>query len=275
MSLEGLQWALAGIQQLPEKVQIEYYLSIYNALVDDDDEIRTIGARAALKIVRNAQATEEADEVVPHVAARMLCAFMTRHFSSSMTLMSAALGKLVGQQIGVTSLKPVEEILDNALLIDNSLFGEEKQNLYIDDSREAELWSRVLKHCSTGVESQQFLDKLSTWVIEGIACLMTRAQNEKDGALGWATKPDILTLGLRVILAAEVLLVWRTRSRRVKIRGSTLRLKLYELAEIGSQAELPGLWLQQIERVLRESVSKRILRVAAVLQIVEVRHDEG
>jgi len=272
VSLEGLQWALAGIRELPEQVQLEYYLVIYSALVDDDDEIRNIGARAAVKVVRNSQALEETDEVVAHVAARMLCAFMTRRFSGSATLIPAALERLVGQQVRVTTLKPVEEMIDKALLVDNSLFGEEKQNLYIDDSREAELWSRVLEHCSIGVESQQSLEKLSTWVTEGIACLIARAQTEMDGALGWATKPDILTLGLRVILAAEVLLIWRTRSRRVNIRGSTLRLKLHELGEIGSQAELPGPWLQQIERVLQESLSKRVLRVALVLQTVGSCH---
>lgn len=248
------------------QVQIEYYFAIYNALVDDDEEIRAIGARTAIGIVHNLEEVSETNEVVPYVAARMLCTYMIDHFSGSQALFSTALGKVLGQKTDGTALRSVDNILKDTLQVDNSLFGEEKQNLYIDETREAELWSRVLKQCSLPPISQQVLDKFSSWVLDGIDCLTLRARKEAVGPLGWATKPDVLTLGIRVIFVAELLLHWRTQTKKVKVRGSTLRLKLHEFAMLDQQAELPGPWLRQIERVLQESVSKRILRVATVLQ---------
>jgi hypothetical protein len=227
---------------------------VYDCLLDDDEDVRAIGAQIAVKIVKGLDVVAESDDVVPDVAARMLTTHLSSAFPSSATLAFGCCKRMLGQHVHL-QISSSEALLQRALQADNTLFGEEKQNLYLDEIKEAQLWSQVLKSMGAGAASQELLDMLKSWAIEGIECLTTKAEKEEDGALGWATNPDVLTLGMRVICTIDVLLSW-TAARKIDLDCSALTERLRRLESVGTQANLPGLWMQTIDQTLTSSGSE-------------------
>ena len=90
----------------------------------------------------------------------------------------------------------------------NVLFEEEKQNLYIDDIREVEVWSYVLKSIEPPDEGH--LNSLGDWVLTALQDLSDYL-NQKvdfDGPLGLTSQADTLTLFLRATELAGVVFHW-------------------------------------------------------------------
>jgi hypothetical protein len=110
-------------------------------------------------------------------------------------------------------LEPVEVQFSKALKDDNSLFVEEEQNLFIDEVREANLWSRAFEEKYKGVVSKSDTDivwrdasaALATWVIDGLA-VMTGLLKKEDGPLGWMSKPAVFSSSMRVLLSAKAII---------------------------------------------------------------------
>ena len=73
-----------------------------------------------------------------------------------------------------------------------------------------------------------------------------------DGPLGWTTKQEVFTLGIRVICAADVVLRWDDRN------GADVRMALRKFADAGSESELNGLWSEKSEQVLDNSVLRLV-----------------
>ncbi|TKA79768.1 hypothetical protein B0A49_02661 [Cryomyces minteri] len=270
-SLNGFQhtWQLKSSHHHLMPPLLDLYLVVYDALNDDDDEIRETAAKSATRILASETKGSNSRDVVPLVASQKLLAFLTTSYRSSPKFCTYAVSRLTAGNVTADArIQHVDTVLVQAKKEDTALFAEEKRNLYIDEVREARIWSRVLKELSVKALPKPLVAKFAQWVSQGIATLTEAAQAEVDGALGWTSKPEVFALGMRVVYGADVLLDWTLRSKKVPVRGSELRRALREFADVGSGAGLHEMWLDQAEKTLALSVVRRLRIVYSVVSTV-------
>ena len=247
---------------------LDVMFAIYDALNDDDEELRVIAAEAASLLLSISGKKIFVRQPVPLVAQQMIVTrLLTLHFGSSLFAREAIL-RLSGGDLRQT----VKQQLNDALANNSTLFVVERQNLYIDDVREAHLWSRAMKRVNPRNISADVLEAFVQWAVQGYHALMSRTTEITDGPLGWTSKPEVFTIGMRIIYAFEVLLHWRVNgSRRPNIRASQLHNWLREWADVGHEQNLHPLWLAQIEQVLTESLQLKVARIRQVMHTVLTR----
>jgi len=154
---------------------------------------------------------------------------------------------------------------------DTTLFAEEKQNLYIDEAKEVRIWSQVLTKLHAPSIPKSLIQSLTTYVSSALSDLTVHAQNlpqNFDGPLGWTTTIlDLYNLGLRVIYGAEVLLNISGDFHGVKIpvQPSDLRKRLFEFVTALEKIEGNCLWKWEAQRVLTESLSRKVERVGGFI----------
>lgn len=153
-------------------------LALYNALVDDDEDVREVAAEAAAAIIivpfgTDGPTTDDGENdnnnntdnthpphhrprrhLVPADAPDALLAWLAARFGRTHELRAYAASRLAGSalvavDIGVQDLAPPAWAppaaqLAAALAVDESLFAVEEQNLFVDEAREAERWAAVL-----------------------------------------------------------------------------------------------------------------------------------
>lgn len=205
---------------------------------------------------------------IPTTACQMLCAHLVNQHTKSDCVITEALARTTGARYARESVfAPVSERLQALLAEQDALFAVEKQNLYIDPVREANIWSRVLNRLDISLLPLTTAANLTAWVLEGLETLLNQTSKNHDGPLGWTSKPDIFALGMQVFSCADVLLGWRVKyPRKVKVRGSELRRKLWALRVKGLEMHLHPLWIEEIERVLERSILNKMGMMAAFLQ---------
>jgi hypothetical protein len=217
---------------------------LYDLLNDDDDEIRDAAALTTAKLLRCAP-------TVSILTSHHLATYLSTTFSTSPDLVHEATRRLTNTSS--LSSSPFAQILAEARKEDTALFATEKQNLYKDDTLDAVFWSRVLSSLPTLFVASD----LTTWVLDALAVLIQTAEKEGDGALGWSSKPEVFTLGIRVICAAEVVL----HDRKVMVA-------LRRFADVFEEREGHGLWVERIERVLERGVVQMLGSVRESLPLV-------
>ncbi|KAF2101025.1 hypothetical protein NA57DRAFT_74618 [Rhizodiscina lignyota] len=248
------------------------YLVTYDALNDDDDEIRDLASAVVTDVLTGQGFLRNCGVLIPMKAAQNLAAFLIRSYPRSTELCIEAIKRLCQPSFAdFDRPRRVRDVIAKGFEEDNTLFVEEKQNLYIDEVREAALWSCVLKRMSPETLSRHVVASFTTWVVEGLDALIITAKGHQDGALGWTWKPEVFVVGLQVICAADVLMVWRLRTKRVPVPGSVFRRKLRELADAGQECGLHEMWLEKIERVLREAVPQRLTVLQEKLRVILMR----
>jgi len=231
----------------------------YDALNDDDDEIRDLAACLVTRIVAGKHYRDNMKDVIPLVASQKLSEYLARKYSRSQELCVEAVRRMTNSDSTRSPLRnSVADTLAQAQEEDTALFVQEKQNLFIDEVREAIIWSRVLKNLSVKAVPRRLAHAFSQWVMDGIAVLTECATNQVDGPLGWISKTEVFVLGMQVVCGAEVLLNWRSRSRKVPVAGYTIRRALREFADIGSVNKVHPLWIEKIEEILEASVMGRL-----------------
>ncbi|KAI9843321.1 MAG: hypothetical protein M1830_007712, partial [Pleopsidium flavum] len=122
-------------------------------------------------------------------------------------------------------------------------------NLFIDEVREAEVWSRVLTLLSAAAYDDNTAADFSNWITEGLSTLTETAESEVDGPLGWTSKADVSALGMRVIFGASVLLHWE-KAGIVHGCGARVLEELEALRGAGRKSLLHEMWIDLIEQVL-------------------------
>lgn len=244
---------------------IGYCLAVYEMTIDDDDEVRDLGATVACNILSQVDESPTAKDLVPLVAGSRLAEFTTRRFHKSDYLANEALRRLTGGDLWGERSQTVSARLSAARKQDTALFVQEKQNLFIDEAREVRLSSHVLFNMSPRTLPDNVVHALTWWTITGLDELICTAEAEQDGALGWTRKSEVFTLGLQVIYAAEVLLYIRERSKKVPVLGSRIKAKLVKFVELGRESEVNALWLEQAESVLQRAMMRRVRQLGAVL----------
>jgi hypothetical protein len=265
-------WTYNDINRAFESVRLRIILLTYDVLNDDDEELRDIGASIAKTILEGNRSHPGTSDHVPLVASQKLAGYLVKNYRSSTELCRDAIKRMTGSQISVSGdyIHPSSiGRLENAVKEDTALFVIEKQNLFVDEVRKAILWSQVLKNLSTRAITQSLATELTKWVKEGLDALTLRIEAEYDGALGWCSKPDVFIFFMQIICAADVLMVWRLRTKKVQVRGSQVRMALVRLLTAGIKNGLHEMLAERIERVLMESTTARLRKLGKRLIVAE------
>lgn len=259
--------------------------------MDDDEDIRS--KAAAVCSILNPSATADGQthytmSLSSPMATSRLCQILTYEFKDTMILSTEAIYRLVGEnsnsmfkvrpiefaapdellatnntnlrkvpetnELALVPFCPFDEMLHRAKKQDDVLFVEEKQNLFVDSVREADTWADVLMKTHPSSRTEDIAIEFSNWTLGGLKALIKAARNEEDGPLGWTSKPEVFSLGVRIILAAKVQLSWASRRSSRETHSLQLRELLQELLKIGRQALIHGIWLQRIEETLEEAL---------------------
>lgn len=245
-------------------------LVVYDALNDDDEEIRDLSTSVCSRLILDKRYQANAKDLFPLAASQKLAEHLSKQYATSRTLCLEAVKRMIGQRTNSDSVAfaSVSSLLAEARDREGVLFAEERQNLFIDDVRETAVWSSVLKGLSLRAVTRELATALSQWVIEGLAVLTEIARTKPDGPLGWTSKPEVFALGIRIIYVAEVLLDWRTKTSKLSLSGAHLRRALREFADAGEASDLHPMWLEKIEEVLEDSVAQRLRRLCTFLGTV-------
>ncbi|KAF4824014.1 hypotheticall protein [Colletotrichum tropicale] len=195
-------------------------VALYDALNDDDDEVRDMACLSAKHIL--------SQSLAPLDAADRLLSHMSANYASAPSFHALVGSRMTGQTTA-------ESQLTEALRFDDSLFAIEEQNLFVDEVRESRRWATVFETVAGGTDNKQ----LAQWTSDGLAALLKLAKEEHtdDGPLGWASVPDVYAVCARIITCAAALV-----KTGVQVEG--LREKLVELKTVGEKGRLHGLLME-------------------------------
>lgn len=203
----------------PDPAHLPWLLALYDALNDDDDEIRAEAAAAASPLLSNQRLVSveagrrllrwllacygTVDEFRAHVACRMAGHLPPPTQDPSNSPVGAA-ARLLENWI------PAEAQLTEAMRFDDSLFVVEEQNLYVDEVRETRRWRDVfssLPPLPTGSSSSPSAEAmLSHWTLAGLQTLTHIVRVEgRDGPLGWTSKPEVFAICARILISGSAL----------------------------------------------------------------------
>lgn len=212
--MDGL---ISGLLVLPsrpftDQYLLPIYIVLYDLLNDDDEEIRTLCCETASTLLSDLGVIKPGVSLLPQAASESLLNYLVTTFRNNDTLIVTAFNRLLGQTIRLGTA--VESIPASALLTEyrkasTVLFEEERQNLFVDDTREAARWaaSVVKLDLSRSTRGEQLLSLLVGWTSEGLDALIEAAgSGEVDGVLGWSSRGETYVLGIRVLCAAQVLI---------------------------------------------------------------------
>ncbi|KAG5924019.1 hypothetical protein E4U61_001925 [Claviceps capensis] len=222
-SLSLRSFFAAAHSSSPSQDHLTALLALYDALNDDDDQVREIAAEAAQFLLLSYA-------LVPLEAANRLLRFLTENFGQSFLFKAIVADRLVGHfgmyaaaaaatgtahQIQPRVWEPAKAQLDRVLRFDDSLFAVEEQNLFVDEVRETNRWVNVFQHLqwdrstekdARGADENSILiDKLVAWVRDGLLYLGALAGEKKDGPLGWASDPAVFAICTRLVRVSVAL----------------------------------------------------------------------
>ncbi|KAK2756662.1 hypothetical protein FQN54_005107 [Arachnomyces sp. PD_36] len=243
-----------------EPFPLDVYLILYDMLNDDDEELRDISTISCSYILKTLQNSRESDSsaLVPLAASSQLARFLAKNYQESPQILHETIRRLTGQDVKLpanslgTSMLAVSSFLDEYMQSSTVLFEEEKQNLFIDDAWEADVWSDVLGRLS--IPSKRIHPTLSKkfpqWVSDGLLSLTEAAQLEgAGGLLGFTSKPEIFVIGLRVIQAARLLLS-KDLAVGFDFDKRLLTTRAIQLLYVGREAWVHSRWLSNLESAL-------------------------
>ncbi|KAG5970089.1 hypothetical protein E4U58_000744 [Claviceps cyperi] len=196
-------------------------LALYDALNDDDDQVRETAAEAAQFLLLS-------HALVPLEAANRLLRFLTENFGQSPLFKVIVVDRLVGHfgicaapaaatthQMRPRVWEPAKAQLERVLRFDDSLFAVEEQNLFVDEVRETKRWVDVFQclqwDCSTEKdthgenEDSVLIEQLVTWIRDGLLYLGALAKEKKDEPLGWASDPAVFAICTRLVRVSVAL----------------------------------------------------------------------
>ncbi|KAI1096449.1 putative death-receptor fusion protein-domain-containing protein [Rostrohypoxylon terebratum] len=233
---------------------ILWLLALYDALNDDDDEVRAAAALAATPLLSNQRLISveagrrllhrllfwygTTDEFKAHVACRMI-----GHIA---TPISDGVGGGVSPANLLSSWTPASTQLAEAMRFDDSLFVVEEQNLYVDEVREVRRWSNVFSSLLTPTPtspSSLVEITLSQWILAGLQTLTDLARSEgKDGPLGWMSKPEVFAICARILVGGAAL----AAAGNMEVADELRRFR-----DEGRKAEVHGLLLGMCDGLVK------------------------
>ncbi|KAI1777873.1 putative death-receptor fusion protein-domain-containing protein [Hypoxylon cercidicola] len=200
----------------PSTAHLPWLLALYDALNDDDEEIRAAAASAASPVLSN-------QRLVPVEAGQRLLRWLVARFGSTAAFRAHVACRVAGHATPAPALAeavptgsasamlppsgwpPAAAQLAEALRFDDALFVVEDQNLYVDEVREARRWSRAFSSLPPPSPSSPDAT-LSEWILAGLRTLTRLArEKERDGPLGWTAKPEVFAICARVLVGGAAL----------------------------------------------------------------------
>lgn len=246
----------SGCSPRVDALLLDIYLILYDMLNDDDEELRDLAAGTASWVLSySSVSSNTAVAVGPLNASSLLARFITEHYSDSVQLARRVIRYLTGQEPRIsgsdaqTNLVSVSNLALEYYQDSTVLFVEEKQNLFIDEVREVNVWSRALSHLDRSAWPETLVRQISTWVSEGLEHMTEFVSQDagQDGLLGWTSKPESFTLGVRVIgLSSALASHTFTNPDYLSVGQDTLRTQLGSLSAIGKAGLLHEQWLARI-----------------------------
>ncbi|KAI7780156.1 hypothetical protein LA080_016345 [Diaporthe eres] len=243
---------------------LPFLLSLYNTLVDDDDEIRDVGASATAFITSPDPHVLSPQPLVAVDAADALLSWLQERFGHTNEFRAYVACRLVGDpivaiDIGVQDLTvwaSPEQQFAEALEVDESLFAVEEQNLFIDEVRETQRWADVFTGLPRDYDQTEgddgvagkvlimdsSLDALKGWVEKALEVLAIQV-GQDDGPLGWASMADAFALCHRVLVSGQVM------AELLGEEGTVIASSLARIKDIGQTSRLHGLLLSSLDRV--------------------------
>lgn len=235
-------------------------LALHMTLVDDDEEVREVGALAAAFAMAEDGAGPQ--PLVAVDAADALLAWIQRHFGQTNEFHAYVACRLVGipvvaVDIGVQDLDawtPAEKQFSEALTVDESLFAVEEQNLFIDEVRETERWVGIFRNLQFDFDEfeeedgaikkvlmmDSSLSALESWTEKALTVLAKEVARD-DGPLGWASNPAAFALSHRVLTCGSVL------SEVLGLQNKTIARLLQQIQEDGQKSRLHGFLLSTLK----------------------------
>ncbi|KAI1646324.1 putative death-receptor fusion protein-domain-containing protein [Daldinia loculata] len=247
----SIAFKLTSTEKNSDSAHLPWLIALYDALNDDDDEVRAAAAAVATPLLSNQRLISveagrrllhwllarygDNDEFRAHVACRM-----------AGNLPSSPSSSYVAPEQGPTSTNPstakqllegwipAEAQLTEAMRFDDSLFVIEEQNLYVDEVREAHRWSNIFSSLPQP-SSSSATAALSQWCLSGLETLSRIAAAEgTDGPLGWTSKPEVFAICARILVSGTAL----AAAGDEQIRGAVRRFR-----DKGRRTEVSGLLL--------------------------------
>ncbi|KAL2035004.1 hypothetical protein VTO58DRAFT_100921 [Aureobasidium pullulans] len=243
--------ALAYFSSIAGGSVLGFCLAVYDLNNDDDDEIRAIAAPVATNIL-NAGTEKQHSDMVPLAANQFLANFISSAFGSSDSAAQSVLGRATGNAVNSFFPDSVKQSLDEKSKLGSSLFAQEKQNLFIDETREAKIWSSVAAQLHPEAFSFRLLMNLCTWVIDGLDVLIAEIEANPDTPLGWSRKSEVFVLGIQIIYTAELVLKLGKRGFEMPVEGKAVVKRLEALLSKGQENGVNVLWLQTVKEVLEQ-----------------------
>lgn len=240
-------------------VLLELYLILYDMLTDDDDELRDLAATIASWILSCSPVSLGKTVALAAVpACEALADFLAKNYSTSSYLFQDAINRVTGASLYGHKLCQKDRLVafENSLaeyrMESTVLFEEERQNLFIDDVREIDIWMRVLISLDTTTYDSQMVNCLFDWTCLGLEHLIGLASSgDHDDMLGWTSKPEVYTLGVRLFSLSSLLISRDLQLESPKL-GTKAKLseKLRTLLDKSPAISLHPHWLRRIDTAL-------------------------
>jgi len=223
---------------------LPWLLALYDALNDDDEEIREVAAMATEPILGRSVVAMEAN--------RRLLAWLVKYYGATTSTGGEFQTQVACRMMGHYPLssrlrsdtvlgqwQPAEQQLASAMRFDDSLFVIEEQNLYIDEVREARRWREAFQGISYKNDNggnSEVLTALVEWTSSGLKRLAQLAESD-DGVLGWASKPDVFAICARIANLGAALAG----------SSSEIQEELQKFVDAGQKTRVHGLLLSMCE----------------------------
>ncbi|KAG9592444.1 hypothetical protein KCU77_g2499, partial [Aureobasidium melanogenum] len=255
--------AMIATQQLEEK-SLAYFnsidssnsvlgfcLAVYDLCNDDDVEIRILAAPVATNILNTGSDKKQA-AMVPLAANQGLAEFISTAFGSDALAASTAISRATGNAVNTSFPDSVKHSLAEKSKSGSSLFAQEKHNIFIDETREARLWSSVAARLQPTAFSFRLLMNLCTWVVDGLDVLVAEVEEKPDTPLGWSRKSEVFVLGMQILYAAQLVLNLSKRGLQMPVQASAIIKRLETLLSKGAENGVNVLWLQTGKEILEQ-----------------------
>ena len=252
-------------RRLNRFIIVEYVFLLYDCLNDDDGEIRDIAATATCRFLALWNPKAIATTLSPLTASTRLAILISGVPELSSISRKLAIQRMTNSVLDTEKLSPsAVQRLETAMIVDDTaLFAAEKQNLYVDEFRESNIWAAVLKKQSP---KNKYVEALEMWACEGLQRLCDMMEVYPNGALGWSSKPDVFLLATQLINTADVILSWPLTMNQNK--SSRVMEGLAQLAQAGNDYGLHETILEKTNRVLEKAVLSCLSRTVVQLEFL-------
>lgn len=181
-----------GISKLPLRVGLRLHLFLYDLLNDDDEDVRAEAIQAARKLkLRNVEAMDNLGRCALAAREDLLCE-LERQFAATPELTEEALVNVlklgqrasgVSQRAGLAELlgSSAASKLHNIARTKNDLFAEERQNLYVDDIREIDAWTELLRNTGYASLPSELSEGVARWTLDGLHQIVAMLSRDQEG----------------------------------------------------------------------------------------------